>query len=595
MPRSKHTRSQPVPPQPGWAVYLRTSTDENQKPEMSRARQLFTIETNVLERSDIGVYDTYIDVLTGKTPNRAGYQKLLADARAGKFSHVIVERADRFGRNDTEALRAIDELYEFGVAVRFANSPDLDPMDPDDRVLVALSFTLARRESSLLGIRVKGGQRAKRQSGGWCGQAPDGYRNVEERTTADVRKQFGKFTRRIEIEPERAQLWREAWALLLEDRYTLEEIAEILHGRGYRRMRGGPFVTVLKNGKRRPNISTLSNAFRNWAYAGWVVSKANDIPPKTIRGIWEPIISTEDFERGLAILERRIDNRSYKRRHDYLLTGMIVYQDTQGKLTRLTGSTSNAGRLRGGTPYYRVSAPGGVAFLCAEIDARVAEELHRIQIDPELLPLIRASYTHELAEQMGIIPPDEKIKLQNKLKEIDAEEVRLARMMASGKISEATWDELWREWQEQREQIRRMIESLEMQQMHHIDNLESALQIIAVIGKLYNGLQRKDQKEVLRQIADRVVVNENGSVKLVLRSLFAYLSELSGEVGAIQAQQQKKSGKTKRGEPTHVCAPTPSAEQSSTRRHFLWGTWIRTRTNGSKGRGSAVELSPNDC
>ena len=61
---------------------------------------------------------------------------------AGKFSHVIVERADRFGRNDTEALRAIDELHEFGVAVRFANQPDLNPMDPDDRVIVALTFTL---------------------------------------------------------------------------------------------------------------------------------------------------------------------------------------------------------------------------------------------------------------------------------------------------------------------------------------------------------------------------------------------------------------------------------------------------------------------
>jgi DNA invertase Pin-like site-specific DNA recombinase len=67
---------------------------------------------------------------------------MLEDARQGKFSHVIVERADRFGRSDTHALRAIDEIDEFGVAVRFANQPDLDPMSPDDRVIVALSFTL---------------------------------------------------------------------------------------------------------------------------------------------------------------------------------------------------------------------------------------------------------------------------------------------------------------------------------------------------------------------------------------------------------------------------------------------------------------------
>ena len=136
------------PPTPGWAVYLRTSSDENQKPEMSRARQRYAIEKNVLERSEMPVYSEYVDVLTGTTPNREAYQRLLEDARMGKFSHVIVERADRFGRNDTEALRAIDELHEFGVSVRFANQPDLDPMDPDDRVIVTLSFTLARRESA---------------------------------------------------------------------------------------------------------------------------------------------------------------------------------------------------------------------------------------------------------------------------------------------------------------------------------------------------------------------------------------------------------------------------------------------------------------
>src|SRR4051812_31505678 len=93
-----------TPPTRGWAIYLRTSSDETQKPELSRARQRFTIQTNVLERSPMPVIDEYVDVLTGKTPNREGYQRLLSDARAGKFSHVIVERADRFGRDDTEAL-----------------------------------------------------------------------------------------------------------------------------------------------------------------------------------------------------------------------------------------------------------------------------------------------------------------------------------------------------------------------------------------------------------------------------------------------------------------------------------------------------------
>src|SRR5690606_18969849 len=100
--------------------------------------------------------------------DRAGYQRLLEDARAGKFSHVAVENAERFGRNDTEALTAIDELHQLGVAVRFADYPDLDPIDADDRLLIAISFTLARRESIKLGERVKGGIHAKFRNGGYA-------------------------------------------------------------------------------------------------------------------------------------------------------------------------------------------------------------------------------------------------------------------------------------------------------------------------------------------------------------------------------------------------------------------------------------------
>ena len=58
-------------PTSGWAVYLRTSSDENQKPELSRARQRYAIEKNVLEKSDMPVYDEYIDVvitLTNRYP-----------------------------------------------------------------------------------------------------------------------------------------------------------------------------------------------------------------------------------------------------------------------------------------------------------------------------------------------------------------------------------------------------------------------------------------------------------------------------------------------------------------------------------------------
>lgn len=589
MPRHNRKTKLFTPPQPGWAVYLRTSSDENQKPEMSRARQRFAIQKNVLERSEMPVFDEYVDVLTGKTPERKDYQRLLADARAGKFSYVIVERADRFGRNDTEALRAIDELHEFGVAVRFANQPELDPMDPDDRVIVALSFTLARRESALLGIRVRGGLQAKRDSGGFCGRAPDGYINVEAKTTAETKKLQGRKTSWIEQNPERAPLWRYAWNLLLEDRLTLEEIAETLHAHGYRRASGRPFVEVKSNGRRIPNISTLSNTFHNWAYAGWIVSKPNGIPPKTLRGNWEPIVTTEEFERGLEILARRNQHRSVRRKQDYLLKGFIFYSACEGdSLVRLTGSTSNAGRSGGGTPYYRVASAGGVSFLCCDIDRQIPIELARIQVDPELIPLIRTSYTHELAERLGHLRPDERSQLKAALKAVDEEEARMMRLYATGKITESVWDNLWAEWQDRRHKLRRSFEILEQAQETHINNLDAALEIIAKIGVLYNSLERGDQKELLRQVVERVVVNNEGRIRLELRTPFAYLKDLTDEIRSVSRREGRRSEMK-----TGRIIPASIQEQCSNWLQVSWGTWIRTKINRFRACGSAVELSPN--
>ena len=130
-----------LPPKPGWAVYLRTSSQEAQNPENSQRRQRHAIHYALLAHSDLPVVAEYVDTMSGRTANRDGYQRMLEDARAGRFSHVAVENAERFGRNDTEALTVIDELHNIGVAIRFADYPDLDPFDPDDRIMVSLSFT----------------------------------------------------------------------------------------------------------------------------------------------------------------------------------------------------------------------------------------------------------------------------------------------------------------------------------------------------------------------------------------------------------------------------------------------------------------------
>jgi hypothetical protein len=351
----------------------------------------------------------------------------------------------------------------------------------------------------------------------------------------------------IEQDPERAQIVRYAFDLLLENNLTLEGICEALHGRGYHYRSGRPFIEIKKDGQRKANTNTLSAMFHNWTYAGWLTSKAGNIPPKTIRGEWEPIVTTEEFERGLAILEKRSRKLTRHRKHDYLLKGIVYYEHPDGRgLQKLTGSTSNAGRTGGGTSYYRI-ARSEVSFLCSSIDDLIPVALMNIQVDPDLLPAIRAIYTQDIAEKLGHLCPDEREQLEAALKGVDEEEARAARLFASGKITDTVWDSLWREWQDRRNQIRSTLDSLQHQQKTHITNLDAALQMIVQVGMVYNSLERDDQKELLRHMVSRVVIDHEGTISLDLRSPFSYLQDITKRIrcGAEEENQgcsEKKTG-----------------------------------------------------
>ena len=545
--------SKRLPPKPGWAVYLRTSSEEAQNPENSQRRQRHAIERALFERTSLPVYSEYVDNLSGRyADNRPGYQQMLEDARAGYFSHVAVENAERFGRNDTEALVAIDALHELGIAVRFADYPDLDPIDPDDRILVSLSFTLARRESMKLGQRVTGGMHAKLRSGGFVGMPPDGYINCEEKTDTGVKTHNGKYTRWVEQDPDRIRIWRVAWDLLLEDRMTLEAICEELHARGYTYRSGRPFVEVKPDGKRKANLNTLSHIFHNWFYAGWVVSDKAGIPPKTVRGHWQPLLTTEEFEHGLEILARRSRYRVARRKHDYLLKGMIYIElPNDPEPVKLTGSTSNVSRSGGGTAYYCIPA-SNVNLRCSIIDAQIPQALMDIQVDQELISLIRESYTDEIARKMGHLGPSERESLEAALKAVDEEEARSARLYAAGKITDRVWDNLWAEWQDRRRTLQINLEALQQKQTFHIRNLDAALTIIAKVGVLYSRLERDDQKDLLRQIVERVVVNPEGIIiRLELLPPFSYLRHVTQRVqgtGGAEVVQRKTKTSAEAGQ-----------------------------------------------
>jgi len=278
-----------INPSPGWAIYLRISDEDKQASERSFAMQRQKITEQLLTPSELQFKREYFDMLTGTTPNRADYQQMLTDATAGKFSHLGLYRADRFGRNAVEGLQAATKLIALGIKIRVANMPSLTPEEPDGFFMFLLQMGLASREVDVLRLRTSDGMAAKLRAGGWPNKAPEGYVNKERPLKSN------KYDRWVEKDETLCHALREAWDSLLTDRYTLDQICDELTRRGYTRSGGRSWAwRDPKTGTRLTAKNRLHGIFHNPFYAGWVVSTRFNIPYGEIRGKWEPVVTTEE-------------------------------------------------------------------------------------------------------------------------------------------------------------------------------------------------------------------------------------------------------------------------------------------------------------
>jgi DNA invertase Pin-like site-specific DNA recombinase len=508
---------------PGWAIYLRVSDEDKQSPERSFAMQRERIQEHLLEESSFPLFRKYQDTLTGTSPNRKDYQQMLTDAKLGRFSHLGLYRADRFGRNTVEGLQAATKLISWGIKVRVASMPSLRPENPDGFFMFLIQMGLAQREVDVMRQRTRDGAEAKMRDGGWPNRAPEGYLNKEKQIKS------GKYDRWVEKDPEYSKGVRKAWDLLLTQRYTLDQICEELTKLGFSRSSGRPWAwNDPKTNRRRRAKSTLHHIFNNPFYAGWVVSERFDIPYGEIRGRWEPIVSSAEYERGVSILQRNGENKSRLKKHFYLLRNLLYVKASNDRTYKMYGSTPR-GRTETYSYYITHSKPNGkkLRVHCETVDEQIPLWLAGIRIPSERIPEIKRIYQREILE---VKEDDKEIKaedLQDKIERLKDEEAKMARLLILGKITEKTYDQLRAEWNEKLQHAKINLEELEREARFHLDDLDVALALISQAHILFDRLSPKEQALLLKILTNRFIVNPEGEIiDFSLNAPFVYLRSI---------------------------------------------------------------------
>jgi DNA invertase Pin-like site-specific DNA recombinase len=134
------------------ALYLRVSSVD-QHPETQRYDLL-----QLVEQRGFTIVDEYVDRLSGSRARRPGLDRMLSDARHGRFDVVVVWAFDRLARSVRHFLETLDELNHLNIGfVSFREN--IDTGGPLGRAMIIIVSAVAELERNLIIERVKAGMR----------------------------------------------------------------------------------------------------------------------------------------------------------------------------------------------------------------------------------------------------------------------------------------------------------------------------------------------------------------------------------------------------------------------------------------------------
>lgn len=216
------------------AAYCRVSTDGKDQANSFVSQQNY-FQEYIQNQKEWTLFAIYADEgITGtSTKKRVQFNRMIEDARSGKFQLILTKEVSRFARNILDTIFYTRELKALGIGVIFMND-SINTMEPDAELRLSILGSIAQEESRRTSQRVKWGQARRMEQGIVFGHSLLGY---------EVR--HGCLT----IEPQGAELVR-----LIFYRYAVEKqgstvIARELSVRTGKSWSPGQIIRILKNEK----------------------------------------------------------------------------------------------------------------------------------------------------------------------------------------------------------------------------------------------------------------------------------------------------------------------------------------------------------
>ena len=325
------------------AIYARVSTEEQAEYGYSIDAQLDTLK-NYCQLYNKQIVDEYVDRgVSGKSmKGRYELQRLLLDAKEGRFDEVLVWKINRMARKNIDLLQIVDILDKHNIAFR-SFSENFETATSMGRFALQMMGAVGELERNTIVDNVKMGHKQRAKTGRHNGKVPLGYRIVEVPGAGR-----GKNSQIVIVEEE-ASLVRKIFEMYAGG-HGLRAIANSLNQQGYTTKRNNTFSScavrdILDNsifvGKIR------YNQYENWAEKR---RKGKTETPILVQG-HHPAIIADDLWEKVELLRKKKSKMPKKRfEGEYLLTGLIRCPECGAAMT----ASRTVNQMRDGTKVTRM-------------------------------------------------------------------------------------------------------------------------------------------------------------------------------------------------------------------------------------------------
>ncbi len=509
MPRELHRSPEPNRA----AIYARVS-DKSQAEEdkTSLGEQVADMEAHC-ERKELRIVARYQEVGRGWSKKRPEFQRLLADAREGRFDVIVCWKSDRLSRGmfPAAALMEVVEAYQLRIE---------SVMDAIDMKTFGLMAAIGKIELDNFRERAAMGKRgAAKQGRISTGRPPYGYRvdaagkpEVVEAEADVVRRIFHDYVYRG------MGAQRIAWDLT-DDGIPTASGGHTWHESVVQRLLGNPVYKGTWAYGRTRNIAT-DEGNRVFAQPAdtWI-----EVPVP-------PLVDEETWDRAQAAKRARYSGSKRNTKALYLLQHLLRCTKCGRKFRAHARWRTHA--TRGGQRFtYDLTVPlryysctgSALRLRCREkptikaerLEGRVWDEVKGVLQEPSVI----IAGIEALGKGGGESLAEEQAKTERDLREVQIEEERLVRLYVAGKITEQMLDLQRKFITERMEHLRDKVEDYRTRAATEVSRARMAESVQAWaerIGSGLDALSAEEQRGVLRDVVDEITVDGDNNLVITI-------------------------------------------------------------------------------